>query len=69
MTSIGVSVVFFPGFAPSIPAALTEIIIGFLREDNDFVLIDTPAAFDDHVHVAPDQRDVVGCLPPQTCRP
>jgi pilus assembly protein CpaE len=51
-----------PGTAESIPADLISKIIHLLREQFDFVIIDTPPAFDDHVLAAFDQSDMVALL-------
>jgi len=50
-----------PGSAESIPASLIGHIIELLREQFDYVVVDTPPAFDDQVLTAFDLSDVV-CL-------
>lgn len=51
-----------PGAADSIPAALVTRIIEVLREHFDFVVIDTPPAFDDQVLAAFDMSDALVLL-------
>ena len=51
-----------PGAADSIPASLVARIIEVLRENFDFVVIDTPPAFDDQVLAAFDLSDAVVLL-------
>jgi pilus assembly protein CpaE len=51
-----------PGTAESIPADLIAKVIHLLREEYDYVIIDTPPAFDDHVLAAFDQSDIVALL-------
>src|SRR5215210_2685320 len=46
-----------PGHAESIPASLVTAILTLLREQFDYVVVDTPPAFDDHVLAAFDQSD------------
>jgi len=51
-----------PGVASSIPAELVGRILDVLREQYDFVVVDTPPAFDDQVLAAFDRSDVVALL-------
>lgn len=51
-----------PGAAETIPASLVTRIIEVLRENYDFVIIDTPPAFDDQVLAAFDLSDAVVLL-------
>ncbi len=51
-----------PGAADTIPASLVTRIIEVLRENFDFVVIDTPPAFDDQVLAAFDLSDAVVLL-------
>lgn len=51
-----------PGTAGTIPAALVSRIIEVLRDNFDFVVIDTPPAFDDQVLAAFDLSDVVALI-------
>lgn len=51
-----------PGAAETIPASLVTRIIEILRENFDFVVIDTPPAFDDQVLAAFDLSDAVVLL-------
>ena len=51
-----------PGAAETIPASLVTRIIEVLRENFDFVVIDTPPAFDDQVLAAFDLSDTVVLL-------
>ena len=51
-----------PGAADSIPATLITRIIEVLRENFDYVVIDTPPAFDDQVLAAFDLSDAVVLL-------
>lgn len=51
-----------PGSAESIPAALVSHIIELLREHFDYVVVDTPPAFDDQVLAAFDLSDVVALI-------
>jgi pilus assembly protein CpaE len=48
-----------PGAAETIPASLVTRIIEVLRENFDFVVVDTPPAFDDQVLAAFDLSDVM----------
>lgn len=51
-----------PGTAESIPATLVAAILEILKQQFDFVIVDTPPAFDDHVLAAFDQSDLVALL-------
>jgi pilus assembly protein CpaE len=51
-----------PGTAESIPATLVAKLLDLLKQQFDFVVVDTPPAFDDHVLAAFDQSDVVALL-------
>jgi pilus assembly protein CpaE len=51
-----------PGTAESIPATLVAKVLTLLKEQFDFVVVDTPPAFDDHVLAAFDQSDLVALL-------
>ncbi len=51
-----------PGVASSIPAELVGRILDILREQFDYVVIDTPPAFDDQVLAAFDRSDVIALL-------
>lgn len=51
-----------PGLAESIPASLVTDLISLLRTMFDFVVIDSPPAFTDHVLAAFDQSDVIALL-------
>jgi len=51
-----------PGTAESIPATLVATILDLLKQQFDFVVVDTPPAFDDHVLAAFDQSDMVALL-------
>jgi pilus assembly protein CpaE len=51
-----------PGTAESIPASLVTTILVMLKQQFDFVVVDTPPAFDDHVLAAFDQSDMVALL-------
>jgi pilus assembly protein CpaE len=51
-----------PGTAESIPATLVSAVLTLLKEQFDFVVVDTPPAFDDHVLAAFDQSDMVALL-------
>ena len=48
--------------ASSIPAELVGRILDVLREQYDFVVVDTPPAFDDQVLAAFDRSDVIALL-------
>ncbi|NLT53680.1 MAG: AAA family ATPase [Actinomycetales bacterium] len=51
-----------PGSAESIPASLVTRILEVLRMHHDYVVVDTPPAFDDQVLSAFDLSDVVALL-------
>jgi pilus assembly protein CpaE len=51
-----------PGTAESIPATLVSAVLDLLKQQFDFVVVDTPPAFDDHVLAAFDQSDMVALL-------
>ena len=51
-----------PGQAEHIPAALVSDILTILRDHFDYVVIDTPPAFTDHVLAAFDMSDIVALL-------
>jgi pilus assembly protein CpaE len=51
-----------PGSAESIPASLVSRILDLLRAHFDYVVVDTPPAFDDQVLAAFDLSDVVGLI-------
>ena len=51
-----------PGTAESIPATLVSTVLDLLKQQFDFVVVDTPPAFDDHVLAAFDQSDLVALL-------
>lgn len=51
-----------PGSASSIPAELVARILDLLRHHFDFVIIDTPPAFDDQVLAAFDISDIVALI-------
>ncbi len=51
-----------PGTAESIPATLVSNLLDLLKQQFDFVVVDTPPAFDDHVLAAFDQSDMVALL-------
>jgi pilus assembly protein CpaE len=51
-----------PGSAETVPATLITTIIGLLREQFAYVVIDTPPAFTDHVLAAFDQSDLIALL-------
>ena len=51
-----------PGMAESIPASLVTRILEILKQEFDYVVVDTPPAFDDHVLAAFDQSDLVALL-------
>ncbi|MGZ4649717.1 MAG: AAA family ATPase [Kineosporiaceae bacterium] len=51
-----------PGTSEGIPATLVSRILEVLRAHFDFVIVDTPPAFDDHVLTAFDLSDVVALL-------
>lgn len=51
-----------PGTAEAIPASLVGDILDILRDQFDYLVIDTPPAFDDHVLAAFDRSDVVALI-------
>jgi pilus assembly protein CpaE len=51
-----------PGSGESIPASLVSRILEVLREHYDYVIVDTPPAFDDHVLTAFDLSDLVALI-------
>jgi len=51
-----------PGHAESIPASLVTAILELLKQNFDYVVVDTPPAFDDHVLAAFDQSDLVALM-------
>jgi pilus assembly protein CpaE len=51
-----------PGTAESIPASLVTKILDLLKEQFDYVVVDTPPAFDDHVLAAFDHSEMVALL-------
>lgn len=51
-----------PGTAESIPATLVTAVLQILKQQFDFVVVDTPPAFDDHVLAAFDQSDLVALI-------
>lgn len=51
-----------PGTAEAIPASLVGDILDLLRDQFDYLIIDTPPAFDDHVLAAFDRSDVVALI-------
>jgi pilus assembly protein CpaE len=51
-----------PGSAESIPAALVARVLELLREHFDYVVVDTPPAFDDNVLSAFDRSDVIALI-------
>ncbi len=51
-----------PGAAESIPAELVGRVLDLLKERFDYVVVDTPPAFDDQVLVAFDRSDLVALL-------
>jgi pilus assembly protein CpaE len=51
-----------PGAAESIPASLVADLLRILRGMFDFVVVDTPPAFTDHVLAAFDASEVIGLL-------
>src|SRR4051794_15898254 len=51
-----------PGTAEGIPARLVSRILEVLRDHFDYVIVDTPPAFDDHVLSAFDLSDVVALI-------
>lgn len=51
-----------PGTGESIPASLVSRVLEVLRDHFDYVIVDTPPAFDDHVLSAFDLSDVVALI-------
>lgn len=51
-----------PGHAESIPASLVTTILDILKHNFDYVVVDTPPAFDDHVLAAFDQSEMVALM-------
>jgi pilus assembly protein CpaE len=51
-----------PGSGEGIPATLVSRVLQVLRDHFDFVIVDTPPAFDDHVLSAFDLSDVVALI-------
>jgi pilus assembly protein CpaE len=51
-----------PGSGEAIPARLVSRILEVLRDHYDYVIVDTPPAFDDHVLAAFDLTDVVALI-------
>jgi pilus assembly protein CpaE len=51
-----------PGHAESIPASLVTTILELLKQSFEYVVVDTPPAFDDHVLAAFDQSDLVALM-------
>jgi pilus assembly protein CpaE len=51
-----------PGSGEQIPASLVSRILEVLRDHYDYVIVDTPPAFDDHVLSAFDLSDVVALI-------
>jgi pilus assembly protein CpaE len=51
-----------PGTSEGIPASLVSRILEVLRDHYDYVIVDTPPAFDDHVLSAFDLSDVVALI-------
>jgi pilus assembly protein CpaE len=51
-----------PGSGEGIPARLVSRILEVLRDHYDYVIVDTPPAFDDHVLAAFDLSDVVALI-------
>jgi pilus assembly protein CpaE len=51
-----------PGSGEGIPASLVSRILQVLRDHFDYVIVDTPPAFDDHVLSAFDLSDVVALI-------
>ena len=51
-----------PGLAEQIPTDLVSRILGLLREQFDYVVVDTPPAFTDHVLAIFDQTDVLALI-------
>ena len=51
-----------PGSGESVPPSLVTRILGLLREQFDYVVVDTPPAFDEQVLAAFDASDVVALI-------
>ncbi len=51
-----------PGGAESVPATLIARILRLLKSHFDYVVVDTPPAFDDHVLAALDATDIVALI-------
>ncbi len=51
-----------PGLAEQIPTDLVTRVLGLLREQFDYVVVDTPPAFTDHVLAIFDQTDVLALI-------
>ncbi|HYY11833.1 MAG TPA: AAA family ATPase [Kineosporiaceae bacterium] len=51
-----------PGTGEGIPASLVSHVLQVLRDHFDYVIVDTPPAFDDHVLAAFDLSDVVALI-------
>jgi pilus assembly protein CpaE len=51
-----------PGSGEGIPASLVSRVLQVLRDHFDYVIVDTPPAFDDHVLAAFDLSDVVALI-------
>jgi pilus assembly protein CpaE len=51
-----------PGTSEGIPASLVSHLLQVLRDHFDYVIVDTPPAFDDHVLAAFDLSDVVALI-------
>jgi pilus assembly protein CpaE len=51
-----------PGTGEGIPASLVSRVLQVLRDHFDYVVVDTPPAFDDHVLAAFDLSDVVALI-------
>jgi pilus assembly protein CpaE len=51
-----------PGSGEAIPASLVSRVLQVLRDHFDYVIVDTPPAFDDHVLSAFDLSDVVALI-------
>ena len=51
-----------PGSGEGIPASLVSRVLQVLRDHFDYVIVDTPPAFDDHVLSAFDLSDVVALI-------
>jgi pilus assembly protein CpaE len=53
---------FDPSMAESIPATLVSKVLHILRQNFDFVVVDTPPAFTDHVVAALDDSDLIALV-------